>query len=125
MATGGTHRDLLAWQEAMKLVEMLYQETRALFRDELFGLTGQLRRAAISVPSNIAEGAGRNSAGELSQFLGIACGSLAELETHIELAVRLGYMSPICASHGQLDRVGQLLVALRKSVRTTSKSGSK
>lgn len=117
MATSSTHQKLLAWQESMNLVEMVYRDTKSLPRHEVFGLTAQLRRAAISVPSNIAEGAARNSSGELAQFLGIANGSMAELETQLELAVRLGYMSGREKTFEQLSRVGQLLVALRKSIR--------
>ena len=81
------YRDLIAWREAMPLVEVVYRETQNLPRDETFGLRAQIRRAAVSVPSNLAEGSGRNSSGELRQFVGIASGSLAELETQLELAV--------------------------------------
>jgi len=86
------YHDLLAWREAMSLVELVYRDTENLPRDEVFGLRAQIRRAAVSVPSNLAEGSGRNSTGELRQFVGIACGSLAELETQLELAVRLGFL---------------------------------
>jgi len=120
MAVNSSHQKLVAWQEAMRLVEMIYRDTKGFPRDELFGLTTQMRRAAISVPSNIAEGAARNSSGELVQFLGIANGSMAELETQLELAVRLGYMRADANIFEQLSRVGQLLVALRKSVRARS-----
>jgi four helix bundle protein len=115
MNPSGTHRNLLAWQEAMTLVEKVYRDTDALPRDELFGLRTQIRRAAISVPSNIAEGAARSSPAELVHFLSIACGSLAELETQLELAVRLGYMQPCANSVAQASRVGMLLRTLRKS----------
>lgn len=112
----GSHRDLLAWQEAMKLVAAVYRDTAVYPKDEQYGLVAQTRRAAVSVPSNIAEGAGRNSTGELVQFLGIASGSLAELETEIELGSMLSYLpanSPILA---QVHRVGRLLRALRASL---------
>jgi four helix bundle protein len=70
------HKDLLAWREAMSLVEAVYRDTENFPRDETFGLRAQVRRAAVSVPSNIAEeGSGRNSSGELRQFVGIASGS--------------------------------------------------
>jgi four helix bundle protein len=88
------HKDLVAWREAMSLVEAVYRDTENFPRDETFGLRAQVRRAAVSVPSNIAEGSGRNSPGELRQFVGIASGSLAELETQLELSVRLGSWSP-------------------------------
>src|SRR5688572_16645546 len=87
-----THRDLIAWQEAMALVESVYRDTASFPREENYGLTTQIRRCAISVPSNIAEGAARNSSREYVQFLGISCGSLSELETQLELAIRLGFM---------------------------------
>ena len=85
MGTLATHRDLAAWQEAMRLVETVYRESADFPKQETFGLTSQIRRAAISIPSNLAEGAARNSPREWLQFLGIACGSLAELETQLEL----------------------------------------
>lgn len=117
MAAITTHRNLLAWQEAMNLVEIVYRDTSSFPNTEAFGLTGQLRRAAISVPSNIAEGAGRNSSGEFLQFLGVASGSLAELETQLQLAIRLGYLGVGAASIAQLDKVGRLLNGLRRSLR--------
>ena len=110
------HKDLLAWREAMLLVEAVYRDTERFPRDETFGLRAQARRAAVSVPSNIAEGSGRNSPGELKQFVGIASGSLAELETQLELSVRLGFMEPGATAIRQVDRVGRLVNALRKSL---------
>jgi four helix bundle protein len=118
-ATGKTtrsHRDLIVWQEAMKLVEMTYRESARFPKDEIFGLTSQLRRSAVSVPSNIAEGAGRNSTRELVQFVGVASGSLAELDTQLDLAVRLGFLDAKAEAIQQIARVGQLLVALRRSL---------
>jgi four helix bundle protein len=110
------HRDLLAWREAMALVEVVYRETEKLAKDETFASHAQIRRAAVSVSSNIAEGSGRNSSRELKQFVSIASGSLAELETQLELAVRLGYLSADAAAVRQADRVGKLVNALRKSL---------
>ena len=110
------HKDLIAWREAMSLVEVVYRETQNLPRDETFGLRAQIRRAAVSVPSNLAEGSGRNSSGELRQFVGIASGSLAELETQLELAVRLGFLEAGAAAIRQTDRVGKLVNALRRSL---------
>jgi len=89
MDSARTHRDLLAWQEGMTLVELVYKAATSFPRDEVFGLTAQLRRAAVSVPSNVAEGAARNSSREFVRFLGITCGSIAEVETQLELAIRL------------------------------------
>jgi four helix bundle protein len=101
----------------MDLVEVVYRDTVGFPNQETFGLTAQIRRAAVSVPSNIAEGSGRNSSGELVQFLGVACGSLAELETQLEVAVRLGYLKANADSVVQCSRVGMLVRTLRKSRR--------
>jgi four helix bundle protein len=113
-----THRDLLAWREAKALVEAVYRDTSRFPREETYGLMSQIRRAAISVPSNIAEGAGRNSPRELLHFLGITCGSLAELETQLELAVRLGYLKSDADAISQTYRVGGLVRLLRTSIQT-------
>ena len=89
-----SHRDLIAWQKAMDLVVLVY-EARAVFpKHELYGLTSQTRRAATSIPANIAEGQGRRSKSEFGQFLGNARGSLLELDTHLEVALRLKYLTP-------------------------------
>jgi four helix bundle protein len=84
---------------------------------EWFGLTAQTRRAAVSIPSNIAEGAGRNSTREYVQFLGIATASLAELETQLELGIMLKYLPPDVEALNHTRRVGRLLTALRKSTK--------
>jgi four helix bundle protein len=109
------HRDLLVWQLAMELVEDVYSLTRSFPKEELFGLSSQMRRAAVSVPSNIAEGYGRNSKNELRQFLGQARGSICELQTQLELCRRLKYASekdanPVIA---KANRVGQLVTRFR------------
>jgi len=100
----------------MRLVATIYRETATFPREEMFGLTAQIRRAAISIPSNIAEGAGRNSSGELAHFLGIACGSLAELETQLEIAVELGFLTSDTRILKLTNRVGMLVRLLRRSV---------
>lgn len=107
----------------MKLVAAVYRETAAYPRDELYGLVTQTRRAAVSVPSNIAEGAGRNSTGELIQYLGIASGSLSELETEIELGRMLNYLPDTSATLAQVHKVGRLLRALRASLRKKEEIG--
>ena len=89
---GRSYKDLVAWQKAMDLVTGTYRATRAFPKDELFGLTSQARRAAVSIPSNIAEGQGRLSAKEFRYFLGSARGSLMELETQLQVAENLGYL---------------------------------
>jgi four helix bundle protein len=90
--TKQNYQDLLAWQKAMDLVITVYRCTEALPQAELFGLTSQMRRSAVSIPSNIAEGKGRFSAKELVHFLLQARGSLLELETQLLIAYRLGYL---------------------------------
>jgi four helix bundle protein len=116
MAETRSHRDLLAWKEAMGLVETVYKQTAAFPRNEVFGLAVQMRRSAVSVPSNIAEGAARNSSREYYQYLGIATGSVAELETQLELAARLGYLSQDSDALQHVRRVGRLVNALRNSI---------
>jgi four helix bundle protein len=110
------HRDLIAWREAMTLVEAIYRDTEGFPREEVFGIKMQIRRAAVSIPSNIAEGSGRNSPRELRHFVGIASGSLAEVETQLELAVRLGFLKRDAMAMRQASRVGKLVIALRKSL---------
>jgi four helix bundle protein len=83
-------RDSIAWQKAMELSTAVYEVTKAFPKEELFGLTNQLRRASVSIPSNIAEGQGRLTLGEFAHFLGMARGSALEVETQLELAKRLG-----------------------------------
>jgi four helix bundle protein len=102
--------DLIAWQKAMDLVEAVYRATRGFPSDERFGLTSQVRRAVVSVPSNIAEGQGRASTREFLHFLSIAYGSLLEVETQIHIAHRLGYMEAqqkavIMAATNEIGRV--------------------
>ncbi len=87
-----TFRDLLVWQKGMTLAESVYRATRSLPPDERFGLTSQMHRAAFSVPANIAEGHARQSRRDDLRFLRTARGSIAELETHIELGERLGLL---------------------------------
>ena len=110
------HRKLLAWQEGIRLVKLAYGETAKFPKSELFGLTSQIRRSAVSIPANIAEGAGRNSSRELAQFLGIASGSRAELDTHLEIAMQLGFIQGDSELFSQLARVAKLLVGLRRSI---------
>ena len=87
-----SYRDLVVWKKSMRLVLEIYRSTQGFPRNETYGLTSQLRRAAVSVPSNIAEGQARLSTGEFKQFLGHARGSLVEVETQILIARELGYI---------------------------------
>jgi four helix bundle protein len=86
-------RDLVVWKKAMELAKAIYRETEAMPKSEMFGLQSQMRRASISIPSNIAEGHGRLSDGHFRQFLATARGSLFELQTQMELAKDLNYLS--------------------------------
>lgn len=88
------HKKLVAWQKSMNLVETIYGLSRRRPRDEIYGLTSQLRRAAVSVPSNIAEGAAGRSPVQFRNYLSVAIGSLNELDTQLEIAQRIGYLDP-------------------------------
>jgi four helix bundle protein len=110
MSMGQGYKDLVAWQKAMELVTEVYRATGTFPKEELYGLTSQLRRAAVSVPSNIAEGQGRQSTGEFRQFLGQARGSLLELETQLMIGRSLAFLPPkkaeeLLASTAELGRI--------------------
>ncbi len=113
-----SYRDLKVWQLAMDLTEKCYKLTRQFPRDELYGMTSQVRRSAASVAANIAEGHGRNSRGEYIQFLRVAQGSLKELETHLILAARVGLISDglIAQLLSQSEGLGKMLRALIRSL---------
>ena len=115
-----SHRDLRVWQEAMVLVEITYQLTASLPANEKFGLVSQMNRAAVSVPANIAEGHGSKHRGVYLNHLSISRGSLTELETYFELAVRLGMLTQerVGKAQGQSEAVGRLLGALIRALRT-------
>ena len=104
-------KDLKVWQKAMDIAETTYQLCASFPDSERYGLTSQMRRAAVSIPSNIAEGAGRNSKGEFRQFLGIATGSSCELETQLLLAGRFSY-----GSSQQLEQILAQLAELQKMI---------
>lgn len=114
-----TYADLEVWRAAMDLVERIYTVTKRFPKEEMYGLTSQLRRASVSVPSNIAEGKGRFSDKELTRFLSHARGSLFEIDTQLQLAERLGHVAKEqCESvRRETARVGQLLSGLIRSVR--------
>jgi four helix bundle protein len=107
-------RDLVVWQVAMDLADSIYDATESFPKDELFGLRSQLRHAAVSIPSNIAEGQSRNTVGEFRHFLGNARGSLSEVETQLELAKRRKYIPPQNLEKllAACDRVARLLAGL-------------
>jgi four helix bundle protein len=116
---GGGFRDLVAWQKGMAVVSAVYRVSQTWPRDELYGLTSQVRRAAVSIPANIAEGQGRTGPNEFAHHLSIAKGSLHELETLLLIAHELGYIDevacdPLLAQTGEVARlIGGLLRRLR------------
>ena len=114
---GGTFRDLKCWQKAFQLTVAVYAATRGFPKDELFALTSQLRRAAVSVMSNIAEGKGWLSDRDSVRFFGNARGSLFEIESQIDIAERLRYISAVEARaiRSQTSEVGKLLNGLIRS----------
>ena len=118
MTTFKSYRDLEVWQRSMRLAKRIYQVTQKFPTEERFGLTNQLRRAGVSVPSNLAEGHARFGPGEFSRFLSIAMGSVAELETQILLSQDLGYVSEAVTHEllAELDVIGKMLRGLAKSI---------
>ena len=114
------YRDLIVWQQAMDVAVETYRLTSAFPKDEMFGLTSQMRRAAVSIASNIAEGEGRKSKNEFSHFLGIALGSKSELETQIVLSERVNLLksSETELIKKSLDDIGKMLTALRRKLGT-------
>jgi len=112
------YRGLLAWQRAMDLVESVYRATRNWPKEELYGLTDQIRRAAVSVPSNMAEGQGRGSVREFAHRLSIAMGSLYEVETQVSIAQRLHYIDERTSEDllAQIAEIARLTHGLRRSL---------
>ena len=118
MAGNRPHYKLEAWKEAMALVSVIYRATQNFPKEELYGLSSQLRRAAVSIPSNIAEGAARQGSREFAQFLNISTGSISELETQLLIAVNLGYLSNTAPAFDDLEQVSKLVHGLQKRVRS-------
>ncbi|XGV98899.1 MAG: four helix bundle protein [Leptolyngbya sp. BL-A-14] len=115
-----SYRDLMVWQEGMNLAEACYKVTKTFPKEEIYGMTSQMRRASTSIPANIAEGYGREYRQEYIQFLRIAQGSLKELETHLLLAQRVELLTIESADSTlkQCESVGKLLRALIRSLQT-------
>ena len=111
------HYDLDAWKISRKLVGEIYRLTQTFPKAELFGLVAQMRRASVSIPSNIAEGAARTSSREYAQFLNVARGSLSELETQVFIATDLGYISSDHPIFSIIDRASKLITGLHKAIR--------
>ncbi len=118
--TVSSYRDLDVWNRAMDFVVACYRLTDKFPKREEFGLTAQLRRAAISVPTNIAEGHGRSSTGDYLRHLSIAHGSLMELETQLEIGRRLGYLDEPACGHASSEalEIGRMLHGLIRSLKT-------
>jgi four helix bundle protein len=117
-----SHRDLIVWQKAMDLVEAVYKATASFPKEETHALTSQIRRAVVSIPANIAEGQGRRLPKEYLYFLANARGSLLELDTHLEIAVRLKYVSRehYFQLRDQLNEVAKILNGLMRAVEQSS-----
>ncbi|PIP76384.1 MAG: diversity-generating retroelement protein bAvd family protein [Ignavibacteria bacterium CG22_combo_CG10-13_8_21_14_all_37_15] len=120
MTTLKSYRELIVWQKSISLVKMIYTSTQHFPKEEIYGLTSQIRRAAVSIPANIAEGQARNTTGEFIQFPGIAKGSLAELETLLILSENLNYMQKEVSENllRDCEEISRLLSGLKKSLST-------
>jgi len=120
MSTLNSYRDLEVWKKSIDLVEQIYRASNNFAPDERFGLTSQVRRASVSVPSNIAEGAARTGTGEYLQGLSVASGSLAEVETQIIIANRLEMLSlaETEALLEQADEISRMLGGLKRSLQS-------
>jgi four helix bundle protein len=114
-----SYRELIAWQKAMDLVEAIYRTTTSFPRDEIYSLTAQIRRAAVSIPSNIAEGHGRNTTRDFVHFLSISQGSTKEVETQVLIAERLTYITKQVAATliSQTEEIGRLIRGLSNSLK--------
>jgi four helix bundle protein len=114
-----SYQELKVWQAGMALAERCYFDTKPFPREEVFGLTSQIRRSASSVPANIAEGQGRRSIKEFLKFLNIACGSLNELETHLILSQRVGLLEADALARllQRADEISRMLSGLRRSLK--------
>jgi four helix bundle protein len=114
----GGYRDLLVWQKGIALVKTIYEITRAFPDEERFGLISQMRRAAISIPSNIAEGQARKTTAEFVHFLSTAEGSLAELDTQLTVSVELGYCNRpgVTGANELISELKKMLNALRRAL---------
>ena len=111
-----TFRDLIAWQKSMALAKMVYVATQEMPRSEIYGLTAQMRRAAVSIPSNIAEGHGRQSRPDYLRFLRMARGSLMELQTQLMIATDLGMLRPNSDLESILEETDRVLQGLIRSL---------
>ncbi len=118
-----SYRDLVAWQRSMELVTEIYRVTHKFPSHEMYGLTNQLRRAAVSVPANLAEGHGRDSTAEFLHHISYSLGSLAEVETHLEIACNIGYLpaTSLKALFPKIDEIGKIIRGLQRTLKTKVK----
>lgn len=118
-----SHKDLDVWKKSMDLVDEMYKVTRAFPQDERYGLSSQIRRSAVSIPSNIAEGSGRNGRKEYSQYINIARGSLSELETQIMIAYRQDFIQEDAYRRllTSMEDIGKMLSRLYSRLNETAK----
>jgi four helix bundle protein len=121
-----SYKDLIVWREAKSLASTVYRATENFPKREWYGITSQIRRAAVSVPSNIAEGQGRLTKGEFVQFLGHARGSLQEMRTQLEIAVELHYLaeSELQKLDTRSEQVSRMLNGLIESMKTPQKAAT-
>ena len=112
------HKNLEVWKKSMEFVEKVYEVTATFPKEEMYGLVSQVRRSAVSIPANIAEGAARKGVAEFNQFIHIALGSSSELDTELEISQRLGYIPD--ATWRELDdrlvEIDRMLIGLKKSL---------
>ena len=117
-----THRDLKVWNNSINLVTTVYKITNDFPKEEMFGITSQMRRAAVSIPSNIAEGAARNSTKEFNNFLSFALGSASELETQILISKNLNYLNSSNSEKllNDLNEIQKMIQGLMKNLKSTN-----
>lgn len=117
-----SYEELLVWQKSMDLVLAVYRGTASFPSHEVYGLTAQIRKCTVSIPSNIAEGHSRSSTGDFLRFLSIARGSVSELETQLMIAARLGYLDDDAGKTllEQASEIGKMITGLRKSLSDAS-----
>ena len=111
-----THKDLEVYKSSLDLVVMVYEITKALPSSENYGLTSQMRRAAVSIPSNIAEGSSRGSTKDFIRFINIATGSLSELETQLVIAEKIGYFDTTNEINDSITSIRKMLYRLKQSL---------
>ncbi|MHB0936548.1 MAG: four helix bundle protein [Armatimonadota bacterium] len=120
-----SYRDLLVWQKGVDLAVECYKLTESFPKSELYGLTNQMRRAAVSIPSNVAEGSARQHTPEFTQHVSIACGSIAELDTQVEIARRLHFADEqlVRDFFAHTEELSRMLGSLRRSLQTKQERG--